>query len=104
MSAEYNDVLHHRKFIGNGLSELFPVGRSENNLIIFTLRLQKRDDPVDRFNLHHHPRFPSKGIIIYPFVLIECIITKVMKAKINQSLILGPLQNAVVKGPFYHFR
>ena len=96
MSAEDDNILHHREVIGSMLSETLSIRRCENDLVIVSFFTQMGYAAVDRFYLHHHTRKASIGIVVNTTPLVESIVAQVMDMDFGESFLLGPCNNALV--------
>ena len=103
VAAEYYEVSLHREFISHMLIKLLAVGRSKDNLIIFSFSLQSRNAAVDGFALHHHSSKAAIRIVVNTTPLVEGIVTQVVQMNLCQPLLLRPCQYRLVDKSFQHF-
>ena len=104
VSAQNNQVLRQRQRVGHLLVELLAVGRRENHLVVMTFRLQCRDTPVNRLNLHHHAGTSPERIIVHLTVTVVRIIAQVMNVNLGNSFLLSTAHDGVIEESFNHFR
>ena len=103
VTAEDDQIAHHRQVVGHALRQLLTVGRGEDHFVVVALRLQRGYAAVDRLYLHHHTSLTSKGIVIDTAPLVERIVTKIVQMDFRQTLLGGPGKDGFVDEAFQHF-
>ena len=98
MAAENDDVAECRETVGLPLVVLHPVGRSEDDLVVPPLGLQMRNEPENRFGLHHHTGLPAEGIIVHMAVFVGRPVPDVVYHDLHQPRPLRPLEDRLVSG------
>lgn len=83
--------------LGLPLVVLHPVGRSEDDLVVPPLGLQMRNEPENRFGLHHHTGLPAEGIIVHMAVFVGRPVPDVVYHDFHQPRPLRPLEDRLVK-------
>ena len=104
MPTENNEIFSQRQRIGHRLIELLTIRSCKNYLVVFSFCLQSIDAALYGLYFHNHSGKPTKRIIIYPAILIFCIIAKIMNVDFCKPLILSAFHYGAVEEAFNHFR
>ena len=102
VSAEDDDVLHHRQLVGHMLVELLAVGRSEYHLVVVALSLQGRDAAVDGLALHHHSGKSAIGVVVHAAPLVERVVAQIVQMYFGQAFLFRTCQNRLVDESLNH--
>ena len=98
MAAENDDVAECRETVGLPLVVLHPVGRSEDDLVVPPLGLQMRNEPENRFGLHHHARFAAEGVVVGGLAAVVGVVVEVVDDDPDEPLLLRTVQDRLVEG------
>ena len=98
-----DDVVEHRHVVGDCLRELFAIRRSEDDLVIVTLGLQRADGTVDGFALHHHAGKAPVGVVVHAPPFVKGVVSEVVEVDFCQAFLLCPGQDGLVYEAFEHF-
>ena len=103
VAAEDDDVLTEREAVGRPLVEALAIGGGEDDLVVVALGGEVGDEPVDGFDLQHHTRSETEGIVIYFAVLVQGPVAQVMHVYLAQPTVLGTLNDGVVERRLQQF-
>ena len=96
VSAQDDDVLLQREFVGHGLVKLLAVGGSEDNLVVVALAHQFGDAQVHGFALDNHTSRTAKRIVVHTTPAVGGVVTQIVDMYFHKSFFLPTTHDALL--------
>ena len=104
VTAENHQVFLAGELIGEGLRQLFAVGRGEDDLVVRALGLELFHQVENRFDHHDHAGIAAETVVVGLAVAALAVIADVVDVDFDQALVLGPFHDGVVQRAFQKLR
>ena len=97
VAAQDHQVLLDGQLVGHGLRKGLSVGRSEDDLVVVTLRLEFFHQLEDGFDHHHHAGVAAETVVVDLTPASFAIFADVVDKDFHEPLVTGPFHDRIAK-------
>ena len=95
VTAEQDDILFEREFVGDGLAELFAVRREIYDFIVMPFGLQFGNHLVQGLHHHHHSGISTVAVVVHLLVRALAVFARVVDIDFHDALADGTAYDGV---------